>query len=165
MLCSGGIGVTENQTSVQLCGSSGMICCSRDQIEINRSGGVRGCTCVKVRSWASAHRSHSEGLNPTARTKLCSAPVWLSLSRNWRRLPRLLPTPVCAAGAAVLCGDWGAATSIEGLPRKRAHYKSKQQQACDVRRLVSSAPAEPHLQRLSCENWSDQRTKHQTLLI
>jgi hypothetical protein len=71
-----------------------------------------------------------------------SAPVWLSLSRNWRRacLPRLFPTPVCAASASVLlCGDWGAAPSIEGLPQKRVRHKRvhSKQPACDVRPVVS----------------------------
>ena len=76
--------------------------------------------------------------------------VLLSLSRNWRRvcLPRLLPTPVCAAGASVrTLWGLGSGNLHRGAyeSRKRARHKRKQQQACDVRHLVSTAPAEPHL--------------------
>ena len=59
--------------------------------------------------------------------------------------PSLCGRRVCAALWGLGSGNLnrGAYES-----RKRARHKRKQQQACDVRHLVLTAPAEPHLQRL-----------------
>jgi hypothetical protein len=95
---------------VQLYDHSGKVCCRRDEL-----GSASLGVCVDTHVLGSeAERHPTEAIRRNSIQELVRSYAGpQSLSRNWRWacLPRLLLTPVCAAGASVLA-LWGLGSNL-----------------------------------------------------